>query len=261
MQAEPCIFQHPLAIEDFRLSLASKYTPDALEKRLGFRDPKYVLPPHPDWALGTIDDPLFQEWTDFRCQTLSRYYEEMAAFIHSLNPAVAVEYNPHSGLSGLNTYWFEGVDYPRLLAHTQAVWSEEGNEARGHGGRRSGLQDQDIQNGRKAGQPNLHLHGRFLMAVHRKAKRRRSWNWPKRWLTTGSVWGWWAAFSLFRRLPESAKRYIQFFHKNFRLFRDIESAADVAVLHSFATLAFNNDRPYQSTWLFEQALIQAQGSV
>jgi hypothetical protein len=58
--------------------------------------------------------------------------------------------------------------------------------------------------------------------------------------------------------PESAKRYIQFFHKNFRLFRDIESAAEVAVLHSFSTLAFNNNRPYQSTWLFEQALIQAK---
>jgi hypothetical protein len=61
-----------------------------------------------------------------------------------------------------------------------------------------------------------------------------------------------------QRLPESSKRYIRFFHDNFRLFRDTDSAADVAVLHSFGTLAFNNDRPYQSTWLFEQALIQAQ---
>jgi hypothetical protein len=61
-----------------------------------------------------------------------------------------------------------------------------------------------------------------------------------------------------QKLPPSAQRYIQFFHKNFRLFHDVESAADVAVLHSFASLAFNNDRPYQSTWLFEQALIQAQ---
>src|SRR5262249_15976918 len=61
-----------------------------------------------------------------------------------------------------------------------------------------------------------------------------------------------------QRLSESAQRYIQFFKKNFRLFRDIESAADVAVLHSFGTLAFNNDRPYQSTWLFEQTLIQAK---
>ncbi len=60
------------------------------------------------------------------------------------------------------------------------------------------------------------------------------------------------------RLPESARRYIQFFVKNFRLYRDIESAADVAVLHSFPTLAFNNDLPYQSTWLFEQTLIQAK---
>jgi hypothetical protein len=44
----------------------------------------------------------------------------------------------------------------------------------------------------------------------------------------------------------------------FDLYRDIESAADVAILHSYASLAYNNDRPYQSTWLFEQALIQSQ---
>jgi hypothetical protein len=61
-----------------------------------------------------------------------------------------------------------------------------------------------------------------------------------------------------RNFPESAKRYHQFFHKNFQLFRGIESAVEVAVLHSFSALAFNNDGPYQSTWLFEQALIQAK---
>ena len=162
LQAEPCIFHHPLAIEDFRQFLVSRYTPEAIEGRFGFRDPKYVLPPKCDWALSTIDDPIFQEWTDFRCHMLSRYYREMADFIHSLNPATAVECNPHSGLSGHNTYWFQGVDYPRLLRSTQAVWSEEGNEAGVTAGRRPGLEDQDFQYGRPTGQPNLHLHGGSL---------------------------------------------------------------------------------------------------
>jgi hypothetical protein len=257
LQAEPCIFHHPLAIEDFRHFLASKYTPEALEGRFGFRDPKYVLPPQCDWALGSIDDPLFQEWTDFRCQTLSRYYQEMAAFIHSLNPAVAVECNPHSGLSGHNTYWFQGVDYPRLLAHTQAVWSEEGNEAHvteegvlvskirtfkmaSKLGNRIFTYTAVPYGGPPSGEMQTKLQLAEAMAYNRQC--------------LGMVGG----ILSVQKLPPSARRYIQFFHKNFRLFRDVESAADVAVLHSFATLAFNNDRPYQSTWLFEQALIQAQ---
>jgi len=257
MQAEPCIFQHPLAIQDFRHFLASKYTPEALEGRLGFRDPKYVLPPQCDWAPGSIDDPLFQEWTDFRCQTLSRYYQEMAAFIHSLNPAVAVECNPHVGLSGLNTCWFEGVDYPRLLAHTQAVWSEEGNEAHvtqegvlvskirtykmaSKLGNRIFTYTAVPYGGPPPGETQMKLELAEAMAYNRQC--------------LGLVGG----ILSVQKLPQSVQRYIQFFHKNFRLFRDVESAADVAVLHSFATLAFNSDRPYQSTWLFEQALIQAQ---
>jgi hypothetical protein len=60
------------------------------------------------------------------------------------------------------------------------------------------------------------------------------------------------------KMPEGPRKYIQYFHNKFDLYRDVESAADVAVLHSYASLAYNNDRPYQSTWLYEQALIQSQ---
>ena len=53
----------------------------------------------------------------------------MKEYVHSLNPLVAVENNPHSGMSGVNTIWEQGVDFPRLLEHTDIVWTEEGNEA------------------------------------------------------------------------------------------------------------------------------------
>ncbi len=58
--------------------------------------------------------------------------------------------------------------------------------------------------------------------------------------------------------PPAQRRYISFYRDLFDYYRKPESAADVAVLHSYATMAFNNDRPYQSTFLFEQALIQAK---
>jgi hypothetical protein len=59
-------------------------------------------------------------------------------------------------------------------------------------------------------------------------------------------------------LPEDQRKYIKFFQRNFDFYRDIDNVADVAVLHSYATMGFNNDRPAVSTMLFEQALIQAK---
>src|SRR2546422_9712767 len=53
----------------------------------------------------------------------------METLLRELNPEVAVETNPHSGISGRNTVWEQGVDYPRLLSHLDAVWTEEGGPA------------------------------------------------------------------------------------------------------------------------------------
>jgi hypothetical protein len=129
MQAQPQIFFHPMAIEDFRTFLREKYTPEQLEERLGFSNVTYVEPPLYKGSGGEIKDPVVQEWTDFRCRQLAKYYNEMGLYIQSLNPEVAVENNPHSGMSGTNTIWNQGVDYPRLLLNTNAVWTEEGNNA------------------------------------------------------------------------------------------------------------------------------------
>ena len=52
--------------------------------------------------------------------------------------------------------------------------------------------------------------------------------------------------------------YVRFFNDNFQYYRNIKNIADVAVLHTYASMAFDNNRPYQSTYLIEQALIQAK---
>ena len=257
MQAQPGIFHHPLAIQDFRQYLASTYTPQALEKRFGFTDPKHVLPPSVEGPVRVIDDPLFQDWTEFRCQTLSRYYEEMAGFIHSLNPAVSVDTNPSTGLAGSNTYWNEGVDYPRLLASTQITCSEEGNPpnvtAQGilvskirtykmasHLGNKIFTYTGIAYGGPTPSETQMKLEMAEAMTYNRQS--------------LGMIGGVLSA----QDLPEGARKYVRFFIENFRSYRDVESAPDVAVLHSFRTLAFNSGRPYDSTWLFEQALIQAK---
>jgi len=248
MQAEAAIFQHPLAIQDFRDFLKAKYTPAELERRFGFSDVRFVLPPRYDRPLGAINDPLFQEWADFRCVQLTRYYAEMEELLRAQNPQVAVETNPHSGISGRNTIWEQGVDYPRLLAHMDAVWTEEGDPA---GVTADGILVNRIRSFKMANTLHNTLFvasggssGNTLEMAESLAFNRQS---------IGDLGGTLAGYDT----PEDQRRYVQFFHKNFDQYRGVDNLADVAVLHSFASMGFNNDRPAASTMLFEKALIQS----
>jgi len=249
MQAEPAIFQHPMAIQDFREFLRNKYTPAQLERRLGFAELRYVLPPKYDRPLGAINDPLLQEWADFRCVQLARYYAEMEALLRGLNPQVAVESNPHSGISGRNTVWEQGVDYPRLLAHMDAVWTEEGDPA---GVTADGILVSRIRSFKMADT----LHNTLFVAAGGEGgdtlQLAESLAFNRQCI--GNVGGVLAGYDT----PEPVRQYIRFFHRNFEHYRDVENIADVAVLHSFASMGFNNDRPAVSTMLFEQALIQSR---
>jgi hypothetical protein len=249
MQAEPAIFQHPLSIEQFRNYLRAKYSRDELIRRFGFAEVRYMLPPKYDRPLGEINDPLFQEWTDFRCQQLADYYGEMEDLLRGLNPEVAVESNPHSGISGRNTIWEQGVDYPRLLAHMDAVWTEEGDPA---GVTDDGILVSKIRTFKMATDLNNTLFvanggpgGSTLQLAESLAFNRQC---------LGDVGGVLAGYDV----PDDQRDYIKFFHQNFEHYKNVNNIADVAVLHSYATMGFNNDRPAVSTMLFEQALIQAK---
>jgi hypothetical protein len=252
MQAEPEIFQHPLAVQHFRRYLQQKYTPEILLKRFGFSDMRYVEPPKINWIPGTIDDPLFQEWTDFRCHQLAEYYGIMERYIHSLNPEVAIDNNPHSGLSGINTAWNQGVDYPKMLSHTDFVWTEEGNDPRVTD---DGILISKIRTYKMARTLNNRI---FTYTSDSKLEMAEAMAYNRQGM--GMVSG--LEEMTGNRdeqgfeLPSDQKKYIEFFHRYFDYYRNISGIADVAILHSYASMAFNNDRPYQSTYLYEQVLIQ-----
>jgi len=241
-QAGQPAFQHPMAVDDFRTFLKNKYSPEMLRKRFGFSDVEYVEPPKHNQPMSTIDDPLFQEWTDFRCQQLANYYDIMEDYIRDLNPEVAIENNP-SGLTGVNSKWVYGVDHPRLLSHLDFFWSEEGNEA---GVNDQGVLISKIRSYKLASTLNnrvfTYTSGSKLLMAESMVYNRQ----------VGMVGGLLAG----EQLPEEQRDYIKFFRKNFNYYHEINNVADVAVLLSYSTMAFNNDRPYQSTFLFEQALIQ-----
>jgi len=254
LQGRAEIFQHPLAIKEFREYLRSTYSAAELKQRLGFSNVEYVLPPVIERPQVVIDDPLFQLWTDFRCRQLNRYYAEMQRFIRGLNPAVVMDNNPSSGMSGTNTIWEQGTSYSGLYPHIDISWTEEGNypavtpegilvsRIRTY---KTGsiLGTQIITYTAGGGHYGGEGGGTAAMAESMAFNRQ----------SLGMVGGILEA----PKIPEDQKRYITFFHQNFEYYRDVQNIPDVAVLYSYASMGFNNDRPAVSFMLFTQALIQA----
>lgn len=246
LQAEPAVFQHPLAVEEFRKYLRAKYSAAEIKKRLGFSDLKYVVPPKYGGKMSAINDPLFQEWAGFRCEQLTGYYAEMEQLLRELNPEIAVESNPHSGLAGSNTIWEEGISYPMLLAHMDAVWGEEGNAAGVTG---DGILVSRIRSFKMASSLRNTL---FVETGSSTLQMAESMAFGRQCL------GYIADISRINEIPEQQRRYIRFFHENFEYYRDVEDVVDVALLYSHATMGFNNDRPQVSFMLCGQTLIQGK---
>ncbi len=272
MRARRDVFFHPLAIQDFRTFLQKKYTPEERKLRFGFAEMAHVQPIDYDKPLKTIDDPMYQEWTDFRCQQLADFYGEMTQYIHSLDPEVAVDNNPSKGLSGWNTMWDQSVDYPRLLKHTDMVWSEEASGI--------GITENDILLSRIRSYKQSTGLGNIVITYTADSLLEMAESLAFNRGCLGMVGGMLAGYELSesdRRhgthdnpytwsghneegyvLTPSKKAYINFFRKHFDYYRNVESVANVAVLRAFPTMAFSNARPQQSTYLFEQTLIQAK---
>lgn len=248
MQAQPEIFQHPMAIQDFRKFLEARYNKDELTRRFGFAEVRFMLPPRYDRPLGAIDDPLFEEWADFRCHQLESYYAELAAFIRSMNPNVAIATNPHSGISGRNTVWDQGVDYPGLLRSMDIVWTEEGNEARVTD---DGILVSKIRTYKMATTLGKRVLTYTAGGGGGKLQMAESMAYNRQGL--GMIGSILAGYDT----PPDERRYVQYFIRNFADYRGVRNIADVAVLQSHASMGFNNDLPWQSAMLLEQTLIQA----
>ncbi len=239
--------------ERFRAFLKGKYTPEELEDRLGFTNLDCVAPPrwdvvNPPWNLEVIDDPLIQEWIDFRCQRLADYFGKLAAYIRGLNPEIAVECNPQ-GVDGSNRAFLSGVDFPRLLAHGDVFWTEERNP--------SSL----TEDGRLISKIRTFKVGRALdnvvFAYHFGERGGTSYVGLAEALAFNQTPGVMGHIDGIASDP-GRKVYIDFYLKHRDLYTGTEDVVDVGVLRSFASLAYNNYSTHLSTILLEQVLIQTK---
>ncbi len=114
----------------FRAFLASRY-PDAesQKRRFGitgfetFRAPNFYLRFTPPWDVDRIDNPLMQEWIEFRQWTVTEYIRELAAYARGLNPDICIDSNGQS-IFGFNQALVHGIDPEAQAAHVDFVFDE-----------------------------------------------------------------------------------------------------------------------------------------
>jgi hypothetical protein len=251
---EPESCHCPVCVAKFREYLKTKYDDKKLKSRLGFTNLNNVIPPLVDtwrapWKWTVIEDPLMQEWVDFKYKSLGDALTEMAQYIKSLNPEVVVETNPN-GISGTNSglSGFGGLDYPQILKSTEAFWTEEGNDPKID---KNGVLINKIRSYKLA----RHFNN-ILLSYWQESAPTPVDNMLQlaEDLAFNQTIGYMGGFGA----PEEVKKYLDFYRTNRKDFRQTTDVADVAVLRSYHSMLYNTLSTHQSTILYEQALIQAK---
>ncbi|MFC2076322.1 hypothetical protein ACFLT7_04490 [candidate division KSB1 bacterium] len=100
---------NPTWVEGFRNYLRDNYTSAQLTRMLGYPQVDFIEPPYWVWGSNVVvNDPLMQRWIDFRCKSVADAIEDVCAFIHELDPSIAVTVNIH-GISRENRA-INGID-------------------------------------------------------------------------------------------------------------------------------------------------------
>jgi len=235
----------------FRAFLAAKYTPAERRRRLGFEAVEGVEPPAwvprddfvPHRHTRRITDPLRQEWIDYRCHALAEMYRQLCEHARRLKPDIVLECNPTKAVT--NGAFYKGVDLPRLAGHGHFFWVEDGNAARLEAGGRLVSNIRTYKIGRR-------LNNGVFAYLQRD---------PEERLTALRV-AEAMAFNLDCVGPCSAPpdslpgRYVWFYRRRRELFAHVRTRADVGVLRSFPSLAWDCWDTHLSVLAAEQTLIQ-----
>jgi hypothetical protein len=243
LNPEPDSCHCPHCTAGFRRRLRTKYTDAQRLERFGFANTDHVNPPlwnrqNPPERLDIIFDPAIQEWIDFRCQVMADALHEVAAVAKAINPEVVIEVNPH-GITGANCAWRNGLDHSRFLPHTQAFWTEEDND------------------------PGLAPDGRLITKIRSFKLARRYGNVLLVYLPNELAAAECLAFNQTigfaggYPLAPHTRRYVGFYRAHRDRFTGARDHATVALLRSYASIAYHHSRAQLSAILTEQALIES----
>jgi hypothetical protein len=234
---------NPATIAAFRKYISDKYTPSKRIERFGFEDISYVLPPmwnegNPALRIVEINDPVIQEWIDFRCWTFTTRLAECARFVRNLNKEVAIEVNPN-GIVGSDMAWYYGVNHSDLMQYTNVIFTEEENYPKWEDG---------VVIGKFRNYKLARTTNNFIITYN---------NTPQDFAenlalnrTIGYL-GW--------SVPRGiSKQYLDFWVANKEFYNNAKGAEKVAVLRSYPSMAYNTNETQVAVNMAEQALQQRQ---
>lgn len=254
-QPEPKSCRCPRCLAAFREFLRRRYpTPAACIRRFGYPSPDYVQVSEwdeynrPD-QLQHIDDPVLQEWTLFRAETLARYCATLYDYVKSLNPKVAVGFNL-KGIYGTNRIWRNAVYHPFFRGKIDfSPFDAAGFDA--HIDRNTGALISSIRSYKMARTLGFSYQtggDPLEFAVY------MAFNPQKEVPGFGPEGGPWTYDAGRVFTPEA-----EFFrHYNARYFTGTHNVADVAVLRTWPSMAYSITATRVPTVLMEQVLIQHQ---
>jgi hypothetical protein len=203
---------------------------------------EWASPTQPD-GITVLNDPVLQEWVRFRCESLAHYANDLYDYVKSLNPNVSVLFNI-KGIYSFNRYWANAVYHP-LFANRIDVMSFDtgGYDARidSHTGALvSQIRSYKVARRLKAScEEPLQDDLRCALDMAFDYETPVAGNPGVPYTTHVST-----------PLLEFYREYLD------RYYRGTESVADVAVLHSWPSLAYSISDTYVPTTLMEQVLIQ-----
>jgi hypothetical protein len=234
---------NPATIAAFRKFLTDRYTPAQRLERFGFENLSFVLPPmwndeNPAEKMEVINDPVIQEWINFRCWTLTSRLAECARFVRGLNREVVIEVNPH-GIVGSNRAWEAGINHADLMQYTNVIWTEDDNNPRWEHGLAIG-KFRHYKLGRTTRNYILTYNG-----TPRDFAENLALNRTIGFLGTGVPGG-------------VAKKYLDFWRANKELYTNVTGGEKVAVLRSYPSMAYNNRETQIAANMAEQVLQQRQ---
>lgn len=248
LQPEPKSCRCPRCMKGFREFLRRKYpTSEAAFRRFGLPDVDWIHMHEWDTAaavdgITVLDDPVLQEWTRFRCESLAGHVRDLYDYVKSLNPNIVVHINI-KGLYCFNRYWTAAVYHPLYAGHIDVLSFDTGGY--------------DAQ---------IHPVTGALISQIRSYKMARLLNascdagWADLEVALHMAFGIQTPVPDFVGTPHLSNRFtpiLEFFREYLeRYYTNTENVADVAVLRNWPSMAYSMNDTWAQTTLVEQVLIQ-----
>jgi hypothetical protein len=192
-----------------------------------------------------LNDPVLQEWVRFRCESLAHYAADLADYVKSLNPNVAVLMNI-KGVYSWNRYWANAVYHPLYAGHVDVLAFDTGGYDARLDAKTGALVSQirSYKMARDIGAScDAPLGDELLAAQH-------------------MAFGYETPVAGYAGAPWMAARsgstpILEFFrHYHDRYYTGTRNVADVAVLRNWPSMAYSINAAYVPATLMEQVLIQ-----